>query len=470
MKLLGMTEKYGGRVGVQVDYSGQLFFNGEPQPAPKRLIVLDLPGMEPPRHAETSVWFGSGGETLWKRLVAYLTKRAREQTGDTAEATDSGQSAEDAATRKGRKSRREISEMPADLWRPAHLDDFVDAYNANNYLWYVHQHFTLQEIQAFADKWVPELQRRMAAALETPEGRERVNALEKVEPFLMRIQGVVGQNQSRLRVEVQKAKERIDKERLKAARREENVSIERLIEVIGSLRTSEIQSVALNQLAKDLAQPPIDAQRTNAALDLLARKKKLREQLEYNPRFWKAIGAVVRLEPNVTGETIDISEAREETVTLGWDVLRAKRVGPVLPGRSALVVRDKRNGVAKYFIRGERKLKFQAQRAKSGALQKYGCTLTMTPDENRQRMSRFLLDVERLDTLASVDPESAAREAAAGKDLPPDHLIYRVAEAAKTDSRQARVLSDLLIELHVGADADILRAHARAQNRANRRR
>ena len=79
-----------------------------------------------------------------------------------------------------------------------------------------------------------------------------------------------------------------------------------------------------------------------------------------------------------------------------------------------------------------------------------------------------LLEVETIDALANLNPNDALKKAE-HLNLPSDHLIYEIAEKAKTDKRQSRVLADLLIELLVGVDADIARRLARSQSVGNRR-
>jgi hypothetical protein len=70
------------------------------------------------------------------------------------------------------------------------------------------------------------------------------------------------------------------------------------------------------------------------------------------------------------------------------------------------------------------------------------------------------MEVERLATLAQVDP-AAALAAVADLNLPSDHLIHRTAAAAQRDPAQANLLGDLLIELKFSIDPDVAKHLAR---------
>jgi hypothetical protein len=93
---------------------------------------------------------------------------------------------------------------------------------------------------------------------------------------------------------------------------------------------------------------------------------------------------------------------------------------------------------------------------------------TLLVAKSESSATTALLEVDRLDTLAHVDPRQALA-AVEDRDLPQNHPVFLAAEAAEVDPRQSRVLADLLIELVVGIDADIARDLARQQARANRR-
>jgi hypothetical protein len=182
----------------------------------------------------------------------------------------------------------------------------------------------------------------------------------------------------------------------------------------------------------------------------------------YAPLFWTAIQHHVPLPANVTGEKIDIAAAREVTVPLTWDTYKAKRVGTIKLGRAALMVYVNNHWL---YVRGERKLLHQI-RARGGSLKKWGCTLTVGGKQEGSAHEK-LLEVDRIDTLAQVDPKGAAR--LAGEDLPQTHPIATALAHAAGDPKWRRILADLLIEKLVGIDADVARRLARGEARANRR-
>lgn len=262
--------------------------------------------------------------------------------------------------------------------------------------------------------------------------------------------------------EIAREVERLDGARWQAARAE-GVDLERWIAVAAKLGTDEVCLKALNRIARELrARPPGDVP---ALLEKIAARKRLRNLTEYDTQFWELLRDQVTLGASATGVTVDITDAYEQTVQLRWDVLRAQRVGPVTGGRSALVVASP-YGRPQVYVRGERKLKFQVAKA-GGTLQKYGCTLVMK-GSGGPSLHPALLEIERLDTLANVDPAQAVASLA-DLSLPPAHPVYQTAAAARTDARHARILADLLIELRFGIDADVARHLARGQARANRR-
>jgi hypothetical protein len=388
------------------------------------------------------------------RIVAYLSERQ----GVSPPAAPSVSSSEETKKRR----RKQINEIPPDLWRPATLDDLLDARNAEMFRWGLGEYFALAEFQAFAARHVPPLLSRLHDAFPMPDGD------------INRMFGILSALPNRLTGDVQKLRVAMDRERVRAARkkaREEGrngLSIDDRITLLEQVETDAVVHDLLLRIARSLAENQLTQAEIRATLDRMGKIKRIRDATMYFPQFWEKIGKVYRLEPTENGKTIDITDAREQTVMLDWNLLNAKRVGPVVPERTALVVYNK-NGTPKVYVRGERKLKFQVQSAPKGRKDKYGCTLVMREDPDKQRMQGFLLDVERMDTLAQLDPPAAVALVPGAADLPANHPVRRAAEAARTDWRQARVLADLLIELHTGADADIIRRMARAQNRANRR-
>jgi hypothetical protein len=200
-----------------------------------------------------------------------------------------------------------------------------------------------------------------------------------------------------------------------------------------------------------------------AALDQMIAKK-LHQQ--YYAGFFEALGDRLPLPQNVRDETIDLTHAREATVTGSWQTYRAQRIGPVKLGRGALftVVKQGSEYIHRY-VRGERKLKHQIKK-RGGRLKRWGNTLTVgVKDPSSVHVA--LLRVDEIDSLAQLAP---GRAVALLGDLALTPPITEALAHAATDPRWRRVLSDLLIERIVGIDADVARRLARAEASANRKR
>lgn len=438
MKIIAVVGKFGRRAAITIEWTRQVYFLGR-EPEAEAMITVELPGLR---------------RTEWKYLVRWLSEHAR-----------GAEPAAPADAPKGRAPRRELARIPEDCWRPTVLDDFIDADDYAYALYWVNQRFPLAAFHAFGDRWLLESQRRMDMVLAEPEGRRRLGSLKTLGKFLSRVYGVMGQCPARVEHERATQIEQLDRVLWETARAESR-DYEQWIGTAGGLHTPGVRQEALLTIARELAQDSaIGPDELAPLLDAIARRGPLRTESEHYPEFWEALEEKIRLEPNAAGETIDITEAREETVDLGWGVLRAKRAGAVVPGRTALVVYS-RGGRPTHYIRGERKLKFQVAKA-GGQLQKYGCTLVQQSDA-RVSLHPAILEVDRLDTLANVDPAQAV-ETLRDLNLPAHHPVFAAAAAAKTDARQSRVLADLLIELRFGIDSDVARNLARAQSRANRR-
>lgn len=216
----------------------------------------------------------------------------------------------------------------------------------------------------------------------------------------------------------------------------------------------------LVDLVDHLASRSDDQAYVQQVLQQIRRSTRLAKRSWYCSPFWERLKDVVRLEPNVHGETIDISAAEEDVVWLNWHVLEARRVGRIVPGRTALVLR---NGAQRTltFIAGQRRLKFQVARA-GGQLKRMGNTLVAKP-KGVSGLHQALLEIEMLDTLANLNPQQALAQL--DQALPDDHPAVIAARAASTDPRQARILADMLIEMRTGIDANVARRLVRAAGR-----
>jgi hypothetical protein len=428
MKLLCVTERYGDRIFVRpVGWGNGVYFAGR-QPQYQVVLLLHFPGLNMADTESIIKWLGQRSGLLAKLLP----------------------------------SRRQVSELPEDVWRPAVLDDVLEAHNYSSILWQLQRHFSLEQFNAFATRYLPEAQQRIRDLLAISDPTARSRKLEEVRPWLERVAGVFAQIPGRLHIEREKIWEQLDQLRI-AAVRATPFHVQTWAEAADQLYTTTMKMALLSEIAQYIAQAGGGTAAILQALQPISASYALKRFTQDAAWFWGKFTYALRLEPNVSGETIDISRAQEQTAQLSWELIEGRRVGTIVPGRTALVLND--DGV-KTFIAGERRLKFQVSRA-GGRLEKFGNTL-ITSDDGASAMHKALLDVDLLDTLANLDP-SQALERIHHLRLPPDHPVFRAATAAKDDIRQARVLADLLIELVVGVDADIARRLARAQARANRR-
>ena len=147
---------------------------------------------------------------------------------------------------------------------------------------------------------------------------------------------------------------------------------------------------------------------------------------------------------------------------MSWDVWKARRIGPVKIGRSALVLSD---GKRTTYVRGERKLKHTIKN-RGGSIRRWNNTLTIAA-KDASSVHVALLRVDEIDSLAQLSPARAV--ALVPEPLPATHPISTALAQAVDDPRWRRILADLLIERLVGIDADVARRLARAEARANRR-
>jgi hypothetical protein len=465
LQVLATTNRFAGRISAQVSY-GKLLFFLPPEPLPDRLVLLDFPELDTPLVTEEEsnnpfAYFDN--DKFVEKIIVFLTERQTANSSPIALSEDSGK----------KRKRRQINEIPQGFWRYAVLDDLLTAVNGDNYRWGLTNYFTLAEFQAFQDKHLPPLTARLKDAMAIRDDAERCAAFSALDKETARLYGIFANLAGKLTNDIRVLQVALDRERVRTAREavrqagKRGLSVDDKIALLPQIVTDEVLRELLLEIARALSENKLTSAEILATLERLGSIKRLREQTQYFPDFWEKFENVLHLEPNVTGETIDITNTREQSVTLGWDILNAKRIGPIVPGRTALVLTNERGEIT-HYIRGERKLKFQVQSAPNGTKAKYGCTLSMPPTPEKQRIQGFLLDVERLDTLAQLNPPAAIAAVPAAADLPPNHPVHHAATAAVTDWRQARVLADLLIELHTGADADIIRQMARSQGRKNR--
>ncbi|HEV7555577.1 MAG TPA: hypothetical protein VGO00_09000 [Kofleriaceae bacterium] len=414
--MICVVQQFGGEAMVNIGYGKEgLFFAGK-QPTYPSLVTLEMPGLKRVGNAIR----------LW--LIAHHRRR-------------------------GGKSRRQRVDLVESLWRPTVLDDFIDAHNAEACVWYVSTYFTARQISDFTAKHGPSLHHAVREAIEVERTR-RARALKAVAARTNRVVPVIYQGSRRLYTEMEAIKEELDREDA-AELLTSPFSVARWIKGTSKLRTPTVKAQVLGDFGKQLAERP---HLIAGALDRMIAAK-LHEV--HAPEMWKHIATLVPIEQTIRGKTIDLTTAHEMTAELGWELWSAERVGPVKPNRSVLAVTV---GKRTYYVRGERKLK-HAIRARGGKITRWGCTLVVGGSVGTRGVHAKLLEVDRIDTLAHIDPRRAVALVSGD-----DPAIATAARHADDDPRWRRILADLLIERLVGIDADVARRLARSHASANRRR
>jgi hypothetical protein len=417
VKLLFQVAEHAGKPMVRVQWGAEALFSSGPQPSQPSLIAIDMPGLESERAEAMRAW-----------LVAHH--------------------------KGGKAIRREDTTLTSDLWRPATLDDFLDAQNATSHVWYVSTYFSLAHIQAFAESHGPRLSNEIREALAAARPK-RAAALRKTGKRAERIVPVIAAAQRRITAEAETIEVELDREQT-AALAAKPFTVDKWIDACAQLRTDTVKRELLGEIGKRLVASGADIA---AALDRMIAKKL--DGIWCN-ELWHALGTGLHLPPNTTAERIDLTKAREATVAMSWDVWKARRIGPVKIGRSALVISD---GKRTTYVRGERKLKHRIK-ARGGSITRWGNTLTIAA-KDPSSVHAALLRVDEIDSLAQLAPARAV--GLVPELLAPGHPITMALARASDDPRWRRILADLLIERLVGIDADVARRLARAEAKANRR-
>ena len=415
MKLMALVQQFAGKSVLRLHWGTEaMFFEGK-QPAFPSLITLDLPALK-----------GTGHTTVRDWLIEY-----HQQHGKKGEHTD----------------------VPEAVWRVSVLDDILDARNGSDFVWHLSQYFTLAEFADFAVKHGPALLGDLRTAIDAAR-KQRASALKKLGTRVERVGGALYSGTRRLPFEVNELEMAADRETVAALG---GFDAARWIDTCAALKNDEVKRELLDKIADELVRSPSDIP---AALTRM-----LEHKLEnlYAPGLWTRLGPHLQLPANLSGEAIDLTKAHEVTVTASWHVWTSKRVGPIKIGRAALMAGYGKETV---FVRGERKL-LHSIRTRGGSIQRWGNTLVVGGKSGEHTVQAKLLEVERIDTLAQVDPKGAAR--LVGEALPDTHPITTALARAHADPTWRRILADLLIERLIGIDADVARRLARSQAGANRR-
>jgi len=454
MKLAYSTDRFGDRITISFRYGLQhLFFAGRQPPAGK-LLLLDLPtetatalAVAPPTEAASS-----DDLSLFATYIGEINDNAPLPAGYLAE----------WLTRASfLQTPQQIPELPEHLWRPATLDDLLEVQNFSSIAWEIDEYFDLAAFRDFGARYLPEVQERLQLLRIESAAQETIAHLQTERQRLERLLTILKAAPDRLAADILALQYHFDQVLIEALK-QQPFTVERWLAVAPQITT--LGDFCL-EFARLLVQQTVDRASLEQTIRQLAAIPRLCAAIAYDQPFWEQLRPYLALPATVSGEEIDITQAREEVIHLNLALFEGRRVGAIRPERSALVVRAE-DGKATY-IAGQRKLKFQVARA-GGRLERYQNTLIMG-DQNQNELHTALLEVELLDTLANVDPPQALARIA-HLNLPADHPVFQAATAAGKDARQARILSDLLIELTIGIDADIARQLVRTPEPVSRRR
>jgi hypothetical protein len=360
--------------------------------------------------------------------------------------------------------RRQVLEFPPDCWRRAVLDDVLDADEWSQLRYGAEEAFSLEELRSFAQRWHEDTQDRLKQVIAIAPGPEKRDALGAVRDRLERVFAVLGMIYPQATRDWQAEVTRLDGLTWQSLRDDKRLSLQELIRAVAGLETTEIQGQALYEIAQRIARTELSPAERRELLRLIAAEERLASLIRWDDRFWGYLRDVFPFPEAQRGIAVDLTGARPMTVECRLDLLSAQIVGPVRRGRPALAVYSQQ-GQLRTLVAGKRRLLFRIAAA-GGSIEKYGCRLEIQM-QSRQSLHPKLLEVERLDTLAQVDPRQAL-DLVAGLNLPPDHLIHRTAREAQRDPRQANLLADLLIELQLGIDPDVARHLARIRAREDR--
>lgn len=463
MKLIYRTTRFGNRITINPGYGfPHLFFAGR-QPAENKWLILELPEEAaipgtPSLHTQTATETTAYDDL--SLFAAYVDTAYYEY--DWPFALDDPDSARERFMAVvSQQTPQQLPELPEHVWRLATLDDLPDVQNFSNVVWNISDDFTLAAFRDFGARYLPEVQERLRLLQADDADPQTIIHLKSERQRLARLLAILGEAPDRLADDIRTLQRRFDQMQM-AALQQQPFTVERWLAVAPQI--TGLDDFCL-EFARLLVQHTQDRLLIEQTVHQLAAIPNLRHTIATNHPFWERLRPYLALPANVVGEEIDLTQAREELIHLNLELFEGRRVGSITPERSALVVRAE-DGKATY-IAGQRKLKFQIARA-GGRLVRQQNTLIMR-NQQQNELYTALLEVELLDTLANVDPPQALARIA-HLNLPADHPVFQAATAVAEDARQARILSDLLIELTIGIDADIARQLVRTPEPVSRRR
>lgn len=419
MKLLAVVhaEPREGRALLVVDHTGTVPVLGPPRRP--SLLVLDCPGLSAPTRAGLLRWLATRGERVGEGTA---TK------GAAAGALDA---------------------VPEHVWRNITFDEAVDLRGFRELAYAAANAAPLREIVESLRRRAPKLLDAMDAGLALDDA-EQIAKLSGLSLDRQTLGTIVWGLNARADRHVVELAERVDREALAELRRQP-FDVEAWVSAADAMKAMPGRLAALVELCRRIPEGDDAPTHALAIVHAVARRPECLRTIHFAPAFWTPLAPLLDWAATMRVGSLSIENANETVVTAGWDLWNARRVGRVKIGRKALVI----PGGINTYVRGSRALLKQVIDA-GGALRHHGVTLKY-PTSARPLTPR-LVEVERIDTLAYVDPEAALATIGERGEVP---ALRALVERAKVDRGVARVLADHLIEYAVGIDADVARKLAR---------
>lgn len=421
MKLLAIVEKdlVNGRACARLDYSGTFPLVGEP--SRPGLVELNCPGLKEASRVALLRWLDTHGE--------------RVSRGNATGASAAGA----------------LDAVPAERWRAITYGEAADLPNFDQLAYQAAGAAPLSEISACLAERTPPLLARIDAALTLPEA-EQIGGLRETHKERAKVPTVVWGLTTRTETHIAELSERVDREAL-AQLLTTPFDVEAWVAAAAAMRADAGRVHALVALVRHIPEGDDAGRYAEEIVDAVSRRKGLVQATHYATVFWTAIAPLLDWPATLHGGELAIRDATEVVVMPSWDLRNGRRVGRIKVGRKALQI----PGKTPTFVRGTRALLKKVIDA-GGSLRHHGVTLTYPTDA--RPLTPRLIQVERADTLAYVDPDAAL--ALLGT-LATDPELVALAARAKADPGAARVLADYVIELTAGIDADVARKLARGK-------
>ncbi|MBK6811978.1 MAG: hypothetical protein IPG81_24440 [Sandaracinaceae bacterium] len=421
MKLLAVVEKdlVNGRACARVDYTGTFPLLGEP-PRPG-LVELDCPGLAQANRAALLKWLATEGERV-------------------------GRGAATGASVAGA-----LDAVPSHLWRVISYGEAVALPNFDGLTYLAAAAAPLAEISACLAERMPALLQRIEEALALPDV-EQIRGLRATHADRKTVPTVVWGLTSRADTHITELSERVDREAL-AQLLTTPFDVTAWVAAAAAMRADSGRVEALVALVRRIPDGDDAPRHAEEIIAAVSQHRALVRATTYGGLFWNVLAPLLAWPATRHGGELGIEDATEVVVTPSWDLRNGVRVGRIKPGRKALQI----PGKPPTFVRGTRALLKQVVDA-GGSLRHHGVTLTYPTDA--RPLTPRLIEVERADTLAYVDPDAAL---ALLGDRATDPALVALAARAKADPGAARVLADYVIELTAGIDADVARKLARGR-------